>query len=337
MAESLGVNFEREILEQPGVWEAIAASDWAKRLAAALSDDIILVGSGSSLFVAELGALALRRRGIRAQALAASEARLDHNAYEGRTVIGISQSGGSTDLLEALDVLRPRQLIALTNTADSALAERANVAIDIGAGREVAVPASKSVTATVAVLLHAASILGNDESRNDSVLRGAAAAVRGWLHGPQVAEVTRAAHEIASRKSVAVLGSDYGWPVARETALKIKEASYLHAEGFAAGEFRHGSIAMIDDTSSVIGIVDRDAVKTVAAPMRELERSNALRYLIGTEKIDDIPCLGPAVDDPYNTLGWLVTAQLLALHAARARHIDSDSPRAIAKALIERR
>jgi glucosamine--fructose-6-phosphate aminotransferase (isomerizing) len=337
MAESLGVNFEREILEQPGVWEAIAASDRAKRLAASLDDDFILVGSGSSLFVAELGALAFRRRGIRAQALAASEAQLDHNAYEGRTVIGISQSGGSTDLLEALDVLRPRHLIALTNTLDSALVARAKVAIDVGAGREVAVPASKSVTATVAVLLHAASILGNDESRNDRVLRGAAAAVREWLHSRQLEEVTSAAQAVASRKSVAVLGSDYGWPVARETALKIKEASYLHAEGFAAGEFRHGSIAMIDDSSSVIGIVDRDALRTVAAPMRELERSNALRYLVGTEKIDDIPCLGPAVDDPYNTLGWLVTAQMLALHAARARHVDSDSPRAIAKALIERR
>jgi len=337
MAESLGVNFEREILEQPGVWEAIAASNRAKRLAASLDDDIVLVGSGSSLFVAELGALAFRRRGIRAQALAASEARLDHNAYEGRIVVGISQSGGSTDLLEALDVLAPRRLIALTNTVDSALAARAEVAIDVGAGREVAVPASKSVTATVALLLHAASIIGNDESRNDRVLCGAAAAVRAWLHGPQSEQVTKAAHAIASRQSVAVLGSDYGWPVARETALKIKEASYLHAEGFAAGEFRHGSIAMIDDTSTVIGIVDRDALRTVQAPMRELERSNALRYLIGTEKIDDIPCLGPAVDDPYNTLGWLVTAQLLALHAARARHVDSDAPRAIAKALIERR
>jgi len=337
MAESLGVNFEREIREQPGVWERIAASDQARQLAGSLGDDIVLVGSGSSLFVGELGALALRRRGIRAQALAATEARLDHNAHEGRTVIAISQSGRSTDLLEALDVLAPRRLIALTNTMDSPLAARADVAIDVGAGREVAVPASKSVTATVAVLLHAASIAGADESRNARVLLEAAAAVRAWMDGPLLADVALAAQRIALRRSVAVLGSDYGWPVARETALKIKEASYLHAEGFAAGEFRHGSIAMIDASSAVIGIVDHDAWRTVAAPMREIKASEALRYLIGTEKIDDVPCLGPAVDDPYNTLAWLVTAQLLALYAARARHVDSDAPRAIAKALIERR
>jgi glucosamine--fructose-6-phosphate aminotransferase (isomerizing) len=337
MAESLGVNFEREIREQPGVWERIAAGDQAERLAASLGDDIVLVGSGSSLFVAELGALAFRRRRIRAQALAATEARLDHNAHEGRTVVAISQSGGSTDLLEALDVLSPKRLIALTNTIDSPLARRADLAIDVGAGREVAVPASKSVTATVAMLLHAASIAGDDESRNANVLMRTAGAVRAWMDSPQIDDVELAAQRIALCRSVAVLGSDYGWPVAREAALKIKEASYLHAEGFAAGEFRHGSIAMIDASSAVIGIVDRDALPTVAAPMRELQSSEALRYLIGTEKIDDITCLGPAVDDPYNTLAWLVTAQLLALYAARARHIDSDAPRAIAKALIERR
>lgn len=337
MAESLGVNFEREIREQPDVWERIAASDKAKTLAASLGDDIVLVGSGSSLFVAELGALALRRRRIRAHALAATEARLDHKAHEGRTVIAISQSGRSTDLLEALDVLAPLRLIALTNTIDSPLAKRAAVTIDVGAGRELAVPASKSVTATVAVLLHAASIAGNDESRNARVLQKTASVVRAWIEGPRVADVVLAAQRIALRRSVAVLGSDYGWPVARETALKIKEASYLHAEGFAAGEFRHGSIAMVDASTAVIGIVDRDALQTVAAPMREIEASEALRYVIGTEKIDDIPRLGPVVEDPYNTLAWLVTAQLLALHAARARHVDSDAPRAIAKALIERR
>ncbi|HEY5096247.1 MAG TPA: SIS domain-containing protein [Candidatus Eremiobacteraceae bacterium] len=210
MAETLGVHFEREIREQPGVWERIAAGSQAKELAGAFDNDIVLVGSGSSLFVAELGALALRRRGIRAHALAATEAQLDHNAYEGLTVVAISQSGGSTDLLEALDVLAPRRLIALTNTAESPLATRADVTIDVGAGREVAVPATKSVTATVAVLLHAASIAVADESRNAGVLLHVATAVRAWMDGPKLDDVARAARRIALRRSVAVLGSDYG-------------------------------------------------------------------------------------------------------------------------------
>ncbi|HXW77782.1 MAG TPA: SIS domain-containing protein, partial [Candidatus Eremiobacteraceae bacterium] len=242
----LGANFEREIREQPQVWERLAESDSASRLAAALGDEVVLVGSGSSLNIAELGALAFRRRAMHAQALAATEARLDHCAYERKTVIAISQSGRSADLFEALDVLKPKRLIALTNSPDSPLAARADCAIDVGAGREVAVPASKSVSATAATLLWAASLIGGDSAREPQVLKRTAREIEAWLTSKAVDEVAAAAHRIAQRTSVIVLGSDYGLPIALEAALKLKEASYLHAEGFAAGEFRHGSVAMVD-------------------------------------------------------------------------------------------
>jgi glucosamine--fructose-6-phosphate aminotransferase (isomerizing) len=333
--EKLGINFEREIRDQPAVWEQIAASNKAAQLAGALTDEVVLVGSGSSLFVGELGALALRRRRMRAQALAATEARLDHHAYERKIVIAISQSGRSTDLLEALEVLAPKFLIALTNTPDSPLAARAQLAIDVGAGAERAVPASKSVSSTVAILLWAASLVGGDTTRDADMLLATAAAIRAWLGSASLFNVVEAAHRMALRSSVVVLGSDYGLPIARETALKLKEASYLHAEGFAAGEFRHGSVAMIDASSAVIGIVDSDALPVVERPLREVRDSDALRYVIGTCPIDDVPRLGATVDDPYNTLAWLVTAQMIALHAARARHIEADAPRGLTKALVE--
>jgi len=80
MKPTLGLTFEREIREQPAIWTALAGTDKSERLASSIEGDVVLVGSGSSLFVAELGALALRRRGIRANALAATEARLDHRA-----------------------------------------------------------------------------------------------------------------------------------------------------------------------------------------------------------------------------------------------------------------
>jgi glucosamine--fructose-6-phosphate aminotransferase (isomerizing) len=331
---ALGAQFEREIHAQPDVWEQLAGGDAAQRLAHELDDDIVLVGSGSSLFVAQLGALALRRRRIRAHAVAATEARLDHGAYQQKTVIAISQSGRSSDVLAALDALAPRRLIALTNSIESPLAARADVAIDVGAGSELAVPASKSVSATVAILLWATSLLGGESSRRAAVLRTTAQAIRGWLATPAYAELIAAAGRIAHRRSVIVLGSDYGLPIACEMALKLKEASYLHAEGFAGGEFRHGSVAMVDASCAVIAIVDADALPTVARPLRDVADSDALRYVIGSAPIDTAPRLGPLVDAPYNTLAWLVSAQLIALHAARARHIDSDAPRGLTKALI---
>jgi glucosamine--fructose-6-phosphate aminotransferase (isomerizing) len=328
-----GMQFEREIREQPDVWERLAMSDRAARLARVLSGRIVLVGSGSSLFAAQLGALALRRRRLDAVALAATEARLDHNAYEDATVIAVSQSGRSTDLLEAVDILRPRTLVALTNTFDSPLAARAGLALDVGAGIERAIPASKSVSATVAILLWAASLAGADGRRDAAVLERTARAIAAWLASPALSTLAAQAERIARCSSVVVLGSDYGLPIASEMALKMKEASYLHAEGFAAGEFRHGSIAMVDASSAVIGIVDSDARAVVARPLEEIATTGALRYTIGAPALAGIERFGPEVEVPFNTLGWLVTAQTIALYVARARGIDSDAPRGLRKAL----
>jgi glucosamine--fructose-6-phosphate aminotransferase (isomerizing) len=139
--------------------------------------------------------------------------------------------------------------------------------------------------------------------------------------------------QLATCNSVVFLGSDYGLPIAREAALKLKEAAYIHAEGFSAGEFRHGSVAMVDAASAVVGIADEDALAAVERPLREIEASKAPRYTMGMS-VKGMPRLGPVVDVPFNTLGWLVTAQLIALHAARARGVDADAPRGLTKALV---
>lgn len=333
LASMLGVHFEREIREQPDVWTAIAGSDKAKQLAAAIDGhDIVLLGSGSSLFMAQLGALALRRRGILAHALAATEATLDHVAYAGSATIAVSQSGQSEDLLHALDVLNPRLLIALTNSAKSPLADRAQLTIDVGAGPEIAVPASKSVTATAAILLWAAGLIGQPHRRNADTLIETANDVRSWLGSDGVEEVRAAAQRIASRTSVLIYGTGYGFPIAREAALKLKEASYIHAEGFSAGEFRHGSGAMLDASCASIAIVDDVSRQVVNRPMLEAAAADSLRYAIGG-KLGDVPVLGPVVGSAFNTLAWLVAAQMIALYTGRARFVESDAPRGQVKVL----
>jgi glucosamine--fructose-6-phosphate aminotransferase (isomerizing) len=329
-----GAEFEREIREQPETWERLARSDKAQRLAGQIEGDVVLVGSGSSFFLAELGALALRRRKVTAHALAATEARLDHGVYEGRTTIAISQSGRSTDVLDAVEILRPRRLIALTNQAGSPLGKRAEVEIEVGAGPERAVPASKSVSATAALLLWAASLVGAHSSRGEQSLVRSARDVRAWFSSNEIESVVQASSRLANCASIIFLGSDYGWPIAREAALKLKEAAYLHTEGLPAGEFRHGSIAMVDSTTAVIGIADEDAMAALARPLLDVERRGAVRYTIGMSW-DGVQRLGPQLDVAFNTLGWLVTAQLIALHTSRARGIDADAPRGLTKALVD--
>ncbi|HEY6235220.1 MAG TPA: SIS domain-containing protein, partial [Candidatus Elarobacter sp.] len=278
----LGAHFEAEIREQPDVWRRIAASDGAQRFAASVAGrDVLFIGSGSSLFVGMLGALAFRRRGIRASALAATETRFDRNAYTDACVVALSQSGRSADLLAAIDLLAPSRLVALTSDAASPLAARADVVIDSLAGPELAVPASKSVTSMAAILLWAAALTGGKRNRTAATLERTADDVGDWLDGDGVGDVVAAARRIARRRSVALVAAGYGVPVAHELALKIKEASYVHAEGFAAGEFRHGSSAMLDATTAIIGIVDESSRDIVHRPLAEAVEAEAARYVIG--------------------------------------------------------
>lgn len=327
----LGAHFESEIRDQPDVWRSLAESDKAEQLARAIGpNDVLLLGSGSSLFMSQLGALALRRRGIRAHALAATEAILDNAAYRDAVVIAVSQSGRSADILGALDILKPRRLIALTNTSLAPLCERANICIDVGAGTELAVPASKSVSATAAILLWAAGLMSGHSTRKASTLIETAEDVRAWLDGPGVDDVRAAAARIARRRSVIIVACGYGVPLANEFALKLKEASYIHAEGFSAGEFRHGSAAMLDASCAVIGVVDDDARDVVNKELVDAMHADSLRYVIGNH-LGDIPLLGPVVGIAFNTLAWLVAAQMIALYVGRARHVESDAPRGLSK------
>ena len=332
----LGERFEREIREQPDVWRRIARSSQAADLAEAIRapGDVVLVGSGSSLFVAMLGALALRRRGVCAAAVAASEAAFERGAYRGRTVLALSQSGRSADVLRAVDVLEPARLVALTNDATAPLAHRAALTIDVAAGRETAVPATKSVTSMVAVLLWAAALVGGASDRTAATLESTANDVDAWLaDATALDEVGRAAERIVPRRSIAVVGAGYGVPVACELALKIKESTYLHAEGFAAGEFRHGSAAMLDASTALIGVVDEASRTIVQRPLAEAERTDSLRYTIGAA-VSGVPHLGAVVGEAFNTLAWLVTGQMLALAIGRARGIDGDAPRGLTKFLL---
>ncbi len=327
----LGARFASEIREQPAVWRRVAASDQAQRVASAvLGRELLFLGSGSSLFVALLGALAFRRRGVRAAALAATEARFDHEAYRDACVVALSQSGRSTDLLDALDVIVPQRIIALTNDLDSPLAARATVVVDALAGPEVAVPASKSVTAMAAILLWAAALTGGRENRTAATLERTADDVDAWFGGEGPHEVAATGERLARRRSVAVVAAGYGVPIAFETALKIKEASYVHAEGFAAGEFRHGSSAMLDASSAIVGIVDAASRDVVQRPLAEAEDAGALRCVVGAP-LAGLPPLGPATGEAFNTLAWLVTGQSLALAIGRANGVDSDAPRGLRK------
>jgi glucosamine--fructose-6-phosphate aminotransferase (isomerizing) len=322
-----GVQFESEIREQPAVLRRIAARDDARRLAAAIGErDVLFIGSGSSLFVAQLAMLAWRRAGRHADALAASEALFQAGVQRGRCVVALSQSGRTADVLTALDALAPAQTIALTNDVESPLALRADVVIDIGAEIERAVPATKSVTAMTALLLWAAM-----PDVAASALDAAATCIEIWLAGA-LPEMEDAAALVGAARSIVVIGAGFGVPLAAEIALKIKEATYRHAEGCSAGEFRHGSTALLDASRALIGIVDGWSRPSVTRVFNVAAEAGSIVATIG-EAIPGVARFGPQLDGPFAPLAAIVAGQVLALALARAAGIDSDTPRGLRKFL----
>lgn len=315
-----GQQFETEIREQPAVLRRLAASHAAQTLDEAIgTGEALFVGSGSSLFVAQLAAYAWQRYGRRAAWLAASEASLQ-SARRGGTVVALSQSGRTADVLAALDTLAPARTIALTNDLRSPLAQRAGVVIDLLAGPERAVPASKSVTAMTALVLWAAARASDGDAVPAAELERSAATLQTWFDADAFAEMTRIAAALEPTHSIIVIGAGYGVPVASEIALKIKEASYRHAEGFGAGEFRHGSTAILDPTRGLVGLVDESSRETVGAVLD-----------IGRERRAVVAVL-PA-GGRFAPLYWIAGGQLLALALARSAGIDSDAPRGLQKFL----
>jgi glucosamine--fructose-6-phosphate aminotransferase (isomerizing) len=328
-----GTQFEAEIREQPAVLARLAVSRTAKKLEAAIGDrEPIFIGSGSSLFVAELAALAWRRLGRRAEALAASEARFQAGAHRGCCVVSLSQSGRTADVLDALDALGPARTIALTNAATSPLAARADITIDIGAGPETAVPASKSVTAMAAIVLWAAARTIDGDGPAASALERAASDLGTWLDADATAEMDRAAMLLEPAHSIIVVGAGYGVPVASEIALKIKEASYRHAEGFGAGEFRHGSTAILEPLRGMLGLRDAASRTSVGGVLEVARNAGSIVAALG-DAVADVPVFGPPAAGRFAPLAWIVGGQLLALALARRAGIDSDAPRGLQKYL----
>jgi glutamine---fructose-6-phosphate transaminase (isomerizing) len=298
--------------------------------AATRAAPVVFVGSGSSRFVAQFAALAFRRAGVPATALAATEAAFDARTHTGGTVVAVSQSGRSADILAACDALVPACLVALTNDTASPLAQRADRVIDLAGGPEHAVPASKSVSAAIAIVRLAAAVHAGEGDLRPALTR-AASDVRDFLEGEQ-AGVASVAERIVGH-TVEVIGTGYGVSLASEIALKLKEAAYVQAEGFSAGEFRHGSTAILERSGAVIALVDASATAVVERITSEASARGAEVIHFGARAGGGAHVLGPVAADTFDPLRWLVTGQRLALEIGRLRGIDSDVPRGLRKAL----
>jgi len=313
-------------------------------------DRIELIACGTAYYASLIGAAAIQDWiGIPARATVGSEFRYSPPPIDERTlVIAVTQSGETADTIAPTRLARERgaPVIAVTNTVGSAITREAHRVLFLQAGPEIAVAASKTFVAQVTTLV---------------ILAAAIAKARGALGLEQEQELGAALHALPDGAAKALenasgirdlarryvnsrgfmfVGRGYTYPTALEGALKLKEVSYVHAEGYAAGEMKHGPISLLDAECPLVAVATRSSVydKLVSNVMEGRAR-DARVIAVATEGdpqiehfADDI-CWVPDTHEALSAVLAIIPLQLFAYHVAIARGTDVDQPRNLAKSV----
>jgi glucosamine--fructose-6-phosphate aminotransferase (isomerizing) len=265
----------------------------------------------------------------------------------GTLVLVISQSGETADTLAAMREAQRKgaRALGICNVVGSTIAREADGGVYIHAGPEIGVASTKAFTSQVAVLSILTLALGRlktmsrDEGRRlVTELNGIAEKVERVLESS--ATIRTIAEKYAHHNNFLYLGRGVNFPVALEGALKLKEISYIHAEGYPAAEMKHGPIALIDDNMPVVFICQRDsAYEKVIHNMEEVRARKGIILAIASHGDQEIKRLADHVIYVPETLGMLspllavIPLQLLAYHIAVMRGCNVDQPRNLAKSV----
>jgi glutamine---fructose-6-phosphate transaminase (isomerizing) len=311
---------------------------------------VVLVSCGTSYHAGLVARLMIERlTGLSAEVDLASEFRYrDPVVGPDTLVVAISQSGETADTLGAAKTARLKgaSVLAITNIVGSALAREADGVIYTHAGPEIGVASTKTFTATITAAYVLALALGlqrgaltatEAQKRASELLEIPGIMTEALRHQKPVADLAR---RLFRHENFLYLGRGVHYPIALEGALKLKEISYIHAEGYAGGEMKHGPIALIDETMPVVALVPRDGTyERMAGNVEEVKARGGRIIAVAhpgdtamARRADHVLEVPPAVD----LLAPLVTViplQLLAYHVAIARGCDVDQPRNLAKSV----
>ena len=251
-------------------------------------------------------------------------------------VIGITQSGETADTLAALKHAKAAgcPTLAITNVLGSSVTRVADITLFMRAGPEISVAATKSFIAQLAILMQIVNCIS--ETKYDDVLLQAHKAIEEVL----LMDLSEAVTACKKAQSIFYVGRGPFYPVSLEGALKMKEISYIHAEGYAAGELKHGPFALLSPETPVIALcMPGDTYKVMISNIKEMKARGAPVIAIGTEgdrelpDIVDIFIAVPKTPLFVQILTTLVIEQLLAYHTAVALGRDVDKPRNLAKSV----
>jgi len=333
----------KEMAEQGRVVRQIGGGygEYARALAKLIEDSYgtFLVGCGTASYAALTGSYLFSRIARRhVNAVLGSEFKYQEHFLTDRSLaLALSQSGETADIIEAMLTSRARgaKIGALVNVRGSTLDRMADFSVPLGAGPEQCVLSTKAYIAKLAILtLTAHTLAGTPETGRD-ILGRAADALDRFLSEGGSARVRAVAERIGAADHLYVIGRGLNYPTALEAALKIKEVSYVHAEGFAAGELKHGVIALLSQGTPCLVFAPLDETRDdILSGAMEMKSRGGLMIGVSPQNdpVFDIHIPVADVGDASPIVNAL-PAQLLGYHLAKLRGYDPDKPRNLAKSV----
>jgi glucosamine--fructose-6-phosphate aminotransferase (isomerizing) len=341
------VSLREEILEQPDALRRQLADGragpeaLARRIREAGVESVVIAARGTSDHAAIYAQYILGVRNRLTVALAAPSITSLYGVaprFERALVVGISQSGASPDVVGVVAAARDQgaPTLAITNEPGSELAAAAGHVIELRAGPERAVAATKTYTASLLAIARLSAALDSDPGRAWGELDALPDAVEQAL-GVE-AEVAAIARDLAAIDRCVVLGRGYEYATAREWALKLKELARVFADPYSAADFRHGPFALAEPEVPILAILpDGPAAPDLAALLGDLRRDAGAEVVVLSDAADRRAAGTRSVALPAGIPEWLrpiasiVPAQLFAYHLTVAKGLDPEAPRNLRK------
>lgn len=342
-AEKAGKKYfmEKEILEQPKTIISASIQDKTKLEKAVRlikrAELLFFLGCGTSYFACEFGSILFSKKAGRLSIPVLASEHHNYKAFAGKKSVffALSQSGETADLLEAIKEVKQKntKIISLTNNASSTLARISDIVLPLNCGPEICVLSTKSYTSQLVILLTLYYHYIGKKEKTGQLMRKISLFAEKTIR-ENIKKTKKLAEKLANKKNMFVIGKAEQCPTAKEAALKIKEVSYIHTEGFPGAELKHGTLALIEKNTPVIVVSDNNTRNKILGNAMEIKARGG--KIVGVDSQNNkafdywlkVPDSGKATP-----ILSIIPIQLLAYNLALQKGLDPDKPRNLAKSV----
>ena len=333
----------KEIYEEPQVIkDTLSEAEKIKEIVSKFMNfnRICFVACGTSYHASLIGEYLIESQiGIPTEVILASEFEYFQKTLDKHTlVIFITQSGETADTIKALKIAKKKsETLAIVNVVGSSITREADHVIYTRAGPEISVAATKTYISQLICIYLLVAYLGENEKLLDNLYKISRLSEKILSREEQIREIAK---KYKFARDFFYIGRGFNYPTALEGALKLKEITYIHGEGYPAGELKHGPLALIEDNIPVVGILPPGpSYRKTYNNLQEIKARGADMIILGAnndthlDDIEDKLLFDPEIDEVLSPLLYIIDLQLLAYYISIEKGIDPDKPKNLAKSV----